>query len=371
MASRVDIEGLLSLGAVLGGGPLPFVVRPPRGLTAREMLADVRTAAAVADALACERVPADPTSATEADATSRGVVAELAEGTMAEEEVRAWFADLIAALDAVGVSARVEPRPPSKRLPDLYPWLSMPPPVTAFLHFASDQERDGLPVISDDVLREILPHLASWVHVAAGMTVVETGLTDTVSTAARAADELLSVLPVDPQQLGVSCIALEPRRQRYARVDLNATGALQALDETSSLTTDLAAVCEALNIVGPYLDYAAVRRAQPTTGSYGDAVDCLGRDLSPGEQVVHDGRAHGILDRYVVDAWVAQVLTERHLDEVGAPDGFDVTELGNRRYLVVAADPEPWLTGTNPEPSVWENARTWLAPVLLTPGIHL
>lgn len=139
------------------------------------------------------------------------------------------------------------------------------------------------------------------------------------------------------------------------------------IDETRPLVAHLAAVCEALTVIGPYPDYAAVRRGQPILASYRDTTFCPGREPTPGEELADAGRAEGLLDRYVVDAWVAQVLTERHLDATGPPDGFDLTELGNGRFLVVAHDPEPWLADRNPEPAVWAAARAALAPVQLTP----
>ena len=57
------------------------------------------------------------------------------------------------------------------------------------------------------------------------------------------------------------------------------------------------------------------------------------------------------------DAHVMQLLTDRHLERVDDLSAWRVSEVADRRFLVEAADPEPWLRDGGPDESTVTRAR--------------
>ena len=76
-----------------------------------------------------------------------------------------------------------------------------------------------------------------------------------------------------------------------------------------------------------------------------------------------------VLTEYVVDAYVAQVLTTQHLARAGLLALFEIEDLGGDRHLVVARDPELWLNELVPAADLVERARGELGAALLTAEI--
>jgi hypothetical protein len=62
-------------------------------------------------------------------------------------------------------------------------------------------------------------------------------------------------------------------------------------------------------------------------------------------------------DDHVPDAHVLQLLTQRHLDLVADLSAWRVNEVAVGRFLVEAADPDPWLRDGGPDESTVIRAR--------------
>lgn len=68
----------------------------------------------------------------------------------------------------------------------------------------------------------------------------------------------------------------------------------------------------------------------------------------------------------MLDAHGIQLLTGRHLDRAGDLGGWDIREVAPDRYLVEAADLEPWFGQDAPNQEVLESARNDFGDMVIT-----
>lgn len=362
MSATVDHDGLLELLHELDRYSLPFAVRPRRGGDLRALSAAVEAAIDAANLSAVARVPDDPSWCTECAVSQRAVVAELAKGTMTDDEVSAWFADFVSMLGPA--ACRIEPHPPDKRVPGFWDWIELPPSLTAFLDFvpADPDERLWRPAAA---VRNLADQLTAWGRLPGGTAITMRGQASFVTPAAAAADELRTSWDME-RQFGLWQLTRRPRRARIVQVELMAKGFLQVVDEIATAEARLPDVLSGLRILAPHLRQARVRRARTAAPDELDAPYVLGRPATDAEQWASTGDWGQLLSEFLVDAYVAQVLTTAHLEKIGSPPGFLVEELGHDRYLVVASEPGPWLSGLNPDPEVQAEARRAFSPAMLT-----
>jgi hypothetical protein len=73
-----------------------------------------------------------------------------------------------------------------------------------------------------------------------------------------------------------------------------------------------------------------------------------------------------LLDRYLPDAHGVQVVRTAHLRHAHDLSGWRITDLGDDRHLVQAADLEPWYADGLPDPDTLARARADFAGALLT-----
>ena len=372
MPVRVDIDALLALLRERDHYSLPFVVTPPRGRSSADIRDAVRAAVGQADAGARDRVPDDPTWTTGVDPIPRGIAAELNDGPMNEEEVRAWFTDFADALDAFPLRLSVGPLPPDRRVPTFEDWLDITPPVTAFLSFTvPGRSGVGHRVLGDDRLREVLEVAVDWSTALLGTTAVDIGLSSVVTRPDLVVAAVTDQLPLDYQQVRVQRFTKAPRRLRFVDVDLGAQGRAQLVDETTSASEQYEAILQLVRLLGRWTDYTAVRRAEPVVPTYAGTRQFLDREPTEGEQLTGMRGVGGTLVDHVVDAYVAQVLTGRHLARIDDLDLFEVDDLGNDRFLVHARDAGPWLAGLNPDPQILARARAAFSAAQLTREVVL
>jgi hypothetical protein len=218
-------------------------------------------------------------------------------------------------------------------------------------------------------IREAADGLAAWSHLVGGTVVVNrAAVTSFVTPAREAGKELRTSFDLDYQHSLWQTTAV-PRRLHWVSFDARAKGCLQIVDECREPVDCLPHLLSGLRVVAPYLVQARVRRAVTSYPTEGDVTYSEGREPAEMEEAALSLSHLQLRGEYLVDAYVAQVVTETQLSKIGRPDGFDVEDLGGGRHLVVASDPEPWLAGRAPEPGVLEAARRAFAPALLTPEI--
>jgi hypothetical protein len=73
-----------------------------------------------------------------------------------------------------------------------------------------------------------------------------------------------------------------------------------------------------------------------------------------------------LLDRYVPDAHGIQIVGQAHLDAAHDLSEWDMSDLGQGRYLVSARDLEPWYGAPLPDPDAVEQARSDWAGAIIT-----
>jgi hypothetical protein len=367
MSVRVDLDGLLDLLARNGGQLLSFTVRSDVSAADPEpFVARVRSAIDAANVAAGGRNSADPLWSSHGDLVGSQVHAQLAKGDLTTDEVRCWFADLEVGL--AGLDIVVAPLDPGAlRVPDLDPWISMPPSVTAFLSFTADVD-GGRRTTPRRTVEKTADALTGWSRFPGAMTVVWRGATSFVVPPGAAVDELRTSASLDEQH-ALWHLTTGPRRARAVDFKFRAKGSLQVVDDTRSAAACLPDLLSGLRVLAPYVDYAWVRRATTALPDERDTVDSLGRPTTEMEELASGRRVLHLLHDYAVDAYVAQVLTSAHLARTGTPDGYIVEPLGRDRHLVVARDPEPWLSGLEPEPALLARARRELGGALLNTDV--
>lgn len=363
----MDRAGLLALLKENDRYALPFAVWPlARDPDFASLNRLVRTAVDTANVSAARRVADNPTWCRDGVVADGCVVAEIAEGTMEDEEVLAWFDDFIEALG--DVEGNVVPHREDGRVPDIDDWVGLPTSLTAFMSFVpADREEwmwDTTPAI-----REAAEGLAAWSYLVGGTAVIDrAAVTSFVTQGRSAGEELRTSFDLDPQH-SLWQVTIRPRRLHRVEFDFGAAGILQIVDETRVPADCLPHLLDGLRTVAPYLLQARVRRASSANPTELDVKFSEGRQPTAVEEAAMGPSYIHLLDEYLIDPFVAQVVTDAHLKKIGRPDGFDVEDLGGGRHLVVASDPEPWLAGRTPDPRVLEAARRAFAPALLTPEI--
>jgi hypothetical protein len=348
----VDLEGLLARLHERDQASLPFQVTPVgRGADLVALLADVRRAANGAFELSRERHPSDPTTPYgEPSIAAKTVVAVIADGPMTDEEVTTWFTDFAVHLE--GHRVRVVPQPVVSRIPQRMfdEWAVGPERVlTAFFYFTSDHVTlpNGLRLKHRDhaLVEATAEQVVDLVRLPSGTPVVDRGDAEFITTPGRQADELRAH-PAD--FLGVRQFTKAPPRYAGFKFGLHNDAWLQVHDESLSARATLDRLVAGLRTLGPWLDYAFVRRDRLVIPQHNVYGDTLHREPTDAEQRF-DGWA---AEQYAVAPSVAQVLNPRHLAQEPDLDAFTVEGLANGRALVVARDPDPWLSGLNPEPQL-------------------
>ncbi|HXH81060.1 hypothetical protein [Nocardioides sp.] len=292
--------------------------------------------------------------------------AELAKGDLRPTEVEQWFADFEAALGDLDVIVAA-PGPEADQVPDLYSWRTLPPSVSAFMTFTADVN-GRMRTRPHRTVDNTADALSAWAHLPGAMTVVRRGLASFVTSPSAAADELRTSAPLDEQH-SLWQVTEEPRRARVADFGYQAKGSLQVVDENRSPVDCLQDLLPGLEILAPYVDYAWVRRAITGSPDERDTRHSLGRPTTEMEERAAGSKALHLLHDYAVDAYVAQVLTSAHLARVESLDDYLVEGVGNDRHLVVARDPEAWLSGLGPDPTALARARRGFGDALLTPDV--
>lgn len=361
---------LAALHKLKEGHGLPFAVKLAGG-DPIENTAIVAAAASTANREAETRNPVDPTSANDPMPVPNGqVVAELDGGTFTDEEVLAWFTDFVTALDSAvgdrdGEVRHLRSRP---RVPNVDDWPSGPPSLTAYLNFVPEDPAAWGWEITPEVVAAC-EGVADWItQVPGGTTAISrAAAADFVLPASRAAVEFRTSFGVDYQH-DLYSVTLKPRRGRLVRF-LCTDGQLQVVDETRPPVKCLPDLLEGVRLLAPYLLQARIRLGRSVNPDENDVLKVYGREPTPAEVATGMPATCQLAADYLVDAYVAQVLTGAHLAKIGHPDGFTVEDLGHDRYLVLAEDPEPWLAGPVPDDDVLEAARRQFAPALLTPEI--
>jgi hypothetical protein len=331
-------------------------------------VAGIRGAIAAANRRAGERRPDDPSWCTEGDVTPSAVLAELAKGTMEPVEVRAWLLDLESALREAGVACRVEPSPRNTRVLNADSWhVQLPAQPSAFLFFAPEwTEGFNDSLIGRDVRNEMARPITDWARFPNSTCEVSSGLSTFVCADHEIVDAFLVAASSSPQA-GIRCYTRAPRRMRLAELTYGARMRMQVCDETAAPATSLEAVLFGLRVVAAHAFYAYVRPGLAAAPHEFDTYQALGRPPTSAELFGDDQRAADLLSEFAIDAYVAQVVTDSHLEKAHDLSEFDIQTIAPGRHLVMAKDPSPWLDPDCPTQSHLDRARAGFGDMLLTP----
>ena len=372
MSVEVDYAGVLAYLRGHDDGGIPLRIEPLEdGVLAYDLRTPVEAALGVAFQRAFERSPQDQTWSHDVSAFDTHLHTELEDGPGTEEEITAWLTDFATALQTTGTRVWITIDQPPAGLPDFDDWRFLPRQPSAFLRFVARNHLypgagNPVPRIPDPVIAEAMPPLAGWLHLPGGTGVVFSGAPHVVDRR-QLREALTTHLPED-QYVSAFEFTATPPRMRLLHLGNGAEVALQVLDLSRTPLENYTDLLDGLRIAGPHLIHGYARLGRPA-GPHEQDLSRLDAPPRPAwERASLEGKwARTLLGDYAPDAWAAQVLTRSHLDKAHDLTHWTIEALPHQRYLVTTNDPEPWLTGHDPDPDLRSQARADFGDMLLTP----
>jgi hypothetical protein len=111
-------------------------------------------------------------------------------------------------------------------------------------------------------------------------------------------------------------------------------------------------------------EYGLIRQSWTPTYMWDDLHDRRPPRL-PYARVSYSRNTRHLESSYVPDAYGVQLLSEAHLARAADLSRWQVTELGDGRYLVTAADLDAWFNHDQPAENLLEQARRDFGPLIL------
>ncbi|HST48547.1 hypothetical protein [Jatrophihabitans sp.] len=283
------------------------------------------------------------------------------------EELRRWISEFAGRLERRGLSGKLQPTPPV-RYPD---WLSgaQPPVPTAFLAWSVDRAAEAAdPYRSSHwhVPAEATYRIAALADRWARLPGAELRLRYNVYRAAVNLDDASGPLARSLFETGMAGLEfVDDAGQQATNVafDVGGTSLFQDIGGTGGWQAQVDRLRAALTALPAEVDLGFIRMG--IRASVG--IDSMATvQPLPGIEEYHVRYNTHLLDRYLPDAHGIQVLRTAHLDRARDLSGWEVTELGEGRFLVQAADLTPWYGAAQPDPDVLARARADFASALLT-----
>lgn len=278
-----------------------------------------------------------------------------------------WVEAFRNALERRGASANLTAAP--KAHPPLWMNASQPPALTTFAAWTvdldamtADAERHSNWHVPQQATAAISSFASQW----AIRPKAEVILRQNIFCLNVAADDVSAPLGQAVQATGIAGVdVVQDTRQRCRRVSLSPGGAgvFQVVDEQLGWQKLLHQLRSTLVGLTEYTSQAFIRYAHRGALSIMD-IDRVVQ--LPGIRESHVRYNKHLLDKYVPDAHGLQVLREAHLLRAADLSRWDVSEVGHGRFLVEAADLEPWYADAVPDPAVLAQARLDFGDMLLT-----
>ena len=177
------------------------------------------------------------------------------------------------------------------------------------------------------------------------------------------ADLLAAAIRRDGVQAGVLCSDDRAQSARTAMICVPAQTVLQIIAGPDTWEQRIDELAEAMCTHPELVDYAFIRPAYRFVGGWSSLDEWV--SLPTGTLGRFETNPH-LTTSHVVDAHGVQLLTGTHLARIDDLTNWNVRNLGHDRYLVTAADLEPWYGNVAPDPETLKRARTDFANILLT-----
>jgi hypothetical protein len=254
-----------------------------------------------------------------------------------EDTLRSWLQVFANGLAAEGIVGMIRTMP-VMTLPDSYTKLTVPRP-SAYVAY------DGVITPDDDRAKDWCERCAVWAAVDGGTGYLSRIAYHQLAPATGAGAMLhASVLG----RAGASFASVS-----YAGSDANArhvTVGANGLTVGQSWKPAGATLDAVRHLLVAVADIARVGFVAMTPGwAHLWAERGCAQPPLPAMRAENLRRQPELWDRYVPDAHVLQLLTARHLELVADLSAWRVTEVVPGRFLVEAADPEPWLRDGGPD----------------------
>jgi hypothetical protein len=261
-----------------------------------------------------------------------------------EDTLQSWLQVFANGLAADGIVGMIRTMP-VMTLPDSYTKLSVPRP-SAYVAY------DGVITPDDDRAKDWCERCAAWAGMVGGTGYLSRVAYHQLAPAAGVGAMLhASVLGRAGGSFASISYAGSEAGARHVTVGANGLTVGQSW-EPAGATLD--AVRHLLVAVA---DIARVGFVAMTPGGRTSGLSAAVQPPLPTMRAENLRRQPELWDRYVPDAHVLQLLTERHLDLIADLSAWRVSEVAAGRFLVEAADREPWLRDGGPDEATVIRAR--------------
>lgn len=213
----------------------------------------------------------------------------------------------------------------------------------------------------EETTAEVTTFAVEWVNALTGTGYFSGGTAQIKVGPTPPPGDLLATAVKRCGQTSVSMLSLKPLTERCAELTFGAQLQFEAKGVEEEWRSSISAVRDPLVGLGHAADYAAVSHAVDYNVGM---VQSAGRARGLRELVWRENRH--LWSTYAPEAFGIQVLTKAHLDRATNLSAWQVTAIGDNRYLVEAHDLAPWYSTPEPSPQVRAEAREDFGDILLT-----
>lgn len=212
----------------------------------------------------------------------------------------------------------------------------------------------------DHVTREVADHATAWTNASAGTNYLLAGAGQYQVGPVAPPAELLGAVLERSGQVRISKLGLKPLVERSVRMSAGTRVSFGVRGVDESWRDSIRSLRECLIALGHSVECGWVTYGSDNQESV-EGRSQSSRGLLQGEW---QNNRH-MWTTHLPDAFGIQVVTSAHLERFRyLEDGWNVTSVGNDRYLVEAKNLEPWFA--QPEPVNREFARMDMSGLILT-----
>jgi hypothetical protein len=304
----------------------------------------------------------------EAPAEAPGGLALLLTYCADREATHAWITNFADRLQARRMSGALT----GSRQPRPVPWMNsrLPPALAVYAAWCVD-----IPATSEDaawtshwrVTEAPTARITAFADRWARMPSAVCELQQNIHSAVVDLDDTSRLLARAVTQTGLAAVDFHRADQEYTRhasLSPARTGVFQIVGGPQGWRQRMTDLREAMLAVAADTEQAFVR---PTVRGASGVNDVDSALRLPGIGARDVRYNQHMLGRYLPDAHGIQLIRKAHLERADDLHAWDITDLGDDRYLVEARDLEPWYGEVLPDPEVLQQAREDFAGALLTP----
>lgn len=286
------------------------------------------------------------------------------------DQLVTWLARLADELAAAGVTGTIRGVVP----PPLPQWLWMghmyPNELTGFIAWtvdldamAADPERRSHWGVEPEYTRRISNQLAGWTAPGGPTLHISRSVFRAEYEPDADIEAVLGAAILEADQASIERIDPATESGRTAHSSPGGETVIQIVGTQAPWQERVSALTEPIVALADLAASAFIRRSSRSARSWQD----LGFKWPlPGPSAAKIIRAKHLAHRFVPDAHGVQVLTDHHLENARDLSTWNITDLGNHRLLVQAADLAPWYESAVPHPEVLHQARLDFGAMIIT-----